>query len=80
MLSLWYNQITHMSPSGLRGCWGDFPSPVAYAHRQRSAALWAEIKQPDLCGRSTTFASLHLRAFAFISSSSRISAGDPLRD
>ena len=65
-------------PRGFWGCWGGFPNPVAYAHRQRSAALWAEIKQPDLYGRSTTFASLRLCVFAFISSS-RISAGDPLR-
>jgi hypothetical protein len=27
---------------------------VAYAHRQRSAALRAKTKQPDFCGRSTT--------------------------
>ena len=66
------------------------PGPVAYAHRQRSAALRAKTKQPDLYGRSTTkqpdlygrsttFAPLRLCAFALISSSSRISAGDPLR-
>ena len=28
--------------------------PVAYAHRQRSVALRAKTKQPDLYGRSTT--------------------------
>jgi hypothetical protein len=31
-----------------------FQGPVAYAHRQRSAALRAKTKQPDLYGRSTT--------------------------
>ena len=31
-----------------------FPGPVAYAHRQRSVALRAKTKQPDLYGRSTT--------------------------
>ena len=30
------------------------PVPVAYAHRQRSTALRAKTKQPDLYGRSTT--------------------------
>ena len=30
------------------------PGPVAYAHRQRSVALRAKTKQPDLYGRSTT--------------------------
>ena len=29
------------------------PGPVAYAHRQRSSALRAKTKQPDLYGRST---------------------------
>ena len=90
-------------------------NPVAYAHRQRSVALWAKIQtagslreihylcvfaplrlcvlffqtagslreiyyrtagslreihyqQPDLCGRSTTFASLRPCVFAFFSS------------
>ena len=31
-----------------------FQDPVAYAHRQRSVALRAKTKQPDLYGRSTT--------------------------
>ena len=31
-----------------------FQGPVAYAHRQRSVALRAKTKQPDLYGRSTT--------------------------
>ena len=30
------------------------PNPVADAHRQRSVALWAKTKPPDLYGRSTT--------------------------
>ncbi len=51
--------------------WLFTPGSVAYAHRQRSAALRAKTKQPDLCARSPTFASLRLRAFAFISSKSR---------
>jgi hypothetical protein len=37
-----------------RGVGGDRPNPVAYAHRQTSAALRAKTKQPDLYGRSTT--------------------------
>ena len=42
------------SPPGLGGLGGVLPIPVAYAHRQRCAALRAKTKQPDLCGRSTT--------------------------
>jgi hypothetical protein len=42
--------LTHagreVPPSGLLGCWGG-RNPVAYAHRQRSAALRAKTKQPE---------------------------------
>ena len=37
-----------------RGGWCWCLIPVAYAHRQRFAALRAEDKQPDLYGRSNT--------------------------